>query len=500
MQRDEVFKRVMETETIQKNGASLKSRMSRENITQKLFLFFAVLCVGMTSIVFYSCDENLMRTEISLNRTSLTLSIGESETLIASVTPIDAEVTWTSSNYSKVTVDANGIVTAIAAGEATIIAEAGGKTASCRITVKNEPISVTSISLDKTNLTLSKGASYILTATIKPDNATNKIIIWTSSDISKVKVNVDGEVTAMEAGEATITAEVDGKTATCIVLVPPIILNTTELELILGEEQLLCAVTIPTGQSVTWSSSDASKATINVIDTIIYPNINGTYYTSLTVCKVIAKAIGTVNINAKYSGQTIFCTITIYNPSESGVTINGVTWATRNVDAPGTFAAKASDFGMFYQWNRNIGWSSRNPLTSSPIGHSWDNNVPTGTTWETANDPSPVGWRVPTYEELNKLKNVSYTKTTVDGKIGLKLGNGNNSIFLPGSSYRSLSQGNLAIWSSGEVSTVGAYWSSTECGNTNAYKLAINPGFNPVSVLLNAYSRTDACNIRCVKK
>jgi len=146
----------------------------------------------------------------------------------------------------------------------------------------------------------------------------------------------------------------------------PISLSPSKLEMIVGEEQPLWATTNPPGQSVTWTSSDASKV-----------SVEGSYGNA----KIIAKAAGTVNVNATFNGQTSSCIVTIYDVfSKEGVTINGVTWATRNVNAPGTFAEKGSDAGMLYQWNRRIGWSSTKPLTSSPSGHSWNSSNPMGTT------------------------------------------------------------------------------------------------------------------------
>jgi len=80
------------------------------------------------------------------------------------------------------------------------------------------------------------------------------------------------------------------------------------------------------------------------------------------------------------------------------VLINGVRWATRNIDAPGTFTAQPEDFGMHYQWNRLVGWSSSDPMINSIGGTTWwetwgfvDDFCDT---WAEPNDPSPSGWRI----------------------------------------------------------------------------------------------------------
>ena len=161
---------------------------------------------------------------VSLDKTSITLTEGDSQTLTATVSPSNAtnkNISWSSSNTSVATVN-NGVVTAIKAGTATITvtAEDGGKTATCQVTVNAKVYNVESVSLDKTNITLTEGDSETLTATVSPSNATNKNVIWKSSNTSVATVN-NGVVTAIKAGTATITVTTDdgGKTATCQVTV-----------------------------------------------------------------------------------------------------------------------------------------------------------------------------------------------------------------------------------------------------------------------------------------
>ncbi|MDR1757345.1 MAG: fibrobacter succinogenes major paralogous domain-containing protein [Bacteroidales bacterium] len=140
----------------------------------------------------------------------------------------------------------------------------------------------------------------------------------------------------------------------------------------------------------------------------------------------------------------------------SSEVINGVTWATCNVDAPGTVAGKPSDYGMFYQWNRKKGWASTGETVSD-----WDNNTPSGSTWEKANDPSPAGWRVPTLDELESLLDedkVSNEWTTLDGVNGRQFTDKatGKSIFFPATGYRDKSSSILY-----HQSIKGYYWSNT---------------------------------------
>ena len=149
--------------------------------------------------------------------------------------------------------------------------------------------------------------------------------------------------------------------------------------------------------------------------------------------------------------------------TEQCVVINGVKWATRNVDKPGTFAATPEATGMYYQWNSRIGWSATKPIKNSDGGTTWVNIYPTDTVWTKSNDPSPVGWRVPTSDEIQKLLDkdkVNNQWTTVNGIKGRKFTDKKtgNFIFIPAAGARD-------PFDDGTVGTVGKcgyYWSSTE--------------------------------------
>jgi len=160
-------------------------------------------------------------TGVILNKSTLSLPVGSNETLSATVSPsnaTNANVSWSSSDATIATV-ANGKVTAVKAGTATITVktEDGGYTATCAVTVT---IPVTGVTLNKSTLALVAGSSATLATTITPEDATNKSVTWSSSDTSIATVS-DGKVTAVKAGTATITVTTtDGsKTATCTVTV-----------------------------------------------------------------------------------------------------------------------------------------------------------------------------------------------------------------------------------------------------------------------------------------
>lgn len=158
-------------------------------------------------------------TSVELDQTTLSIEPSKTVTLVATVKPdnaTDKTVNWSSSDSEIATVDNTGKVTAIKEGTATITAKAGEKTAECKVTVC---IPVTSVELDKAELSLEQGKTATLIATVKPDNATDKTVTWTSSDTAIATVDNSGKVSAVEKGSATITAKSGEKSATCSVVV-----------------------------------------------------------------------------------------------------------------------------------------------------------------------------------------------------------------------------------------------------------------------------------------
>ena len=175
---------------------------------------------------YASCFVTVKRlvSSIQLNKTSLTLYGGETETIIATVTPSDASNTridWTSSNR-KVAVVSDGVIDGMAIGTTIITASAkdgSGVSATCEVEVK-QPI--TSITLSKASLSLIIGGEETLSYSILPDNADDKTLIWSSSDYSIADIDQTGRITAKAKGKATIQVTAlhgSGVTASCNIVV-----------------------------------------------------------------------------------------------------------------------------------------------------------------------------------------------------------------------------------------------------------------------------------------
>lgn len=213
---------------------------------------------------------------ISLNQSSQTLYTGGTVTLTATVSPTNAtnkSVKWSSSNADVASVSSAGVVTANKAGTATITATAAdgsGKTATCTITVKQY---ATSISLDKTSETIYINDNLQLTATVGPDDATDKSVTWSSNNTSVATVSSSGKVTGIGAGTATITAKTtDGSalTATCTVTVneariTKIVFDIKSKEIHQYENFTITPTFTPdnaSNKNLTWSSDDETVATV----------------------------------------------------------------------------------------------------------------------------------------------------------------------------------------------------------------------------------------------
>ncbi len=214
---------------------------------------------------------------ITLSKTSLSLRIGESETLSATVLPANANnrtVTWTSDKPEIVSVDANGKISALALGSATITVTANdgsGVKASCYVFVSN-PLA-TSITLDKEQASVRVRKSIKLNATIAPGNAV-QTVKWSSAADNIATVDSEGNVYGVSPGKVAIIAAVTDETrlyTICVVTVEPalaesIALDKQNLTLAVRETQTLTATVLPDyagNRTVTWQSSANGVVTVN---------------------------------------------------------------------------------------------------------------------------------------------------------------------------------------------------------------------------------------------
>lgn len=245
---------------------------------------------------------------VKLNESSVTLPIGGTVQLTATVTPEDAEdkdVTWSSSDESIATVSNEGLVTSISEGKAVITVKTadGGYTAKCNVEVK--VYHPESVKLNKSSIDIPLGGKTQLTATIAPDNAENKNVTWSSSDESVATVSNDGLVTSIKEGTTIITVKTEdgGRTAECTVNVKifhaeNVTLDKTSVSLMEGGTTQLTATVTPEeaeNKNVTWSSSDESIATVS----------------NDGVVTGVGKGTATITVKTEEGEHTATCTVTV---------------------------------------------------------------------------------------------------------------------------------------------------------------------------------------------
>ena len=285
-------------------------------------------------------------TGVTLDKSSISIVQGTTEQLTATVAPDDAtdpSVTWSSSDASVATVNNNGLVSAIGAGNATITVTTtdGGKTATCTVTVSapSTIIPVTGISI-KSSTTLSIGSTETLTVTYTPSDAnTGKAITWSSSNEAVATVDASGKVTGVAAGTATITATSEGgvATASCTVTVQAIAvtgvtLNKTTITINKGATETLTATVSPsnaTNQAVTWSSSNAAVATVT----------NG-------IVTGVAAGNATITVTTVDGSKTTSCAVTVEEQQVPPTPASGLTAHTPEIyEDPAGYNTALSTYG-----------------------------------------------------------------------------------------------------------------------------------------------------------
>ena len=251
---------------------------------------------------------------LSFNEDNVSVKKGDSLNLVAVVKPSElssSKLTWTSSDSSIVTVDENGKITGIKEGTVAItVTSANGKTATCKVTVTNDSVDVEEIVLNPKNVNLKVGETSQITSKVLPENATNRELVWSSSDSSVVTVDDKGVIKGIKAGTATITAKTkDGKVVSTVkvtiesvptptpMVIESLKFNEDNVSIKKGNSLNLVVVVKPSELSsskLTWTSSDSSVVTVDE---------NG---------KITGIKEGTATITVKSSnGKTAKCSVTV---------------------------------------------------------------------------------------------------------------------------------------------------------------------------------------------
>ena len=331
-------------------------------------------------------------TSVTLAPETLSIEEGKTAGLTATISPANATTqqhSWASENgkiakaYGETLNTAK--VTAIGVGKTTITYTIGGKEASCEVTVTPRTISVESITLNKTQLSLVKGATETLAATVLPTTATDKTVIWESSDTAVATVK-DGIVTAVAAGNATITAKAGEKTATCAVTVtnPS---NSGSSSGGGGSSTPRYAVTVPDkteNGSLSVSSKNAKKGS----DVTVTATPDKGY----EVDDIVAKDAKGNKLTLKDNGDG---TYTFTMPA-SKVTIEA-TFAEKQADEPVAPEKLFADVSAEEYYYEAVKWASENGVTGGIGENLFGANLPCTRAqiatflWRAAGSPEPKG-------------------------------------------------------------------------------------------------------------
>ena len=249
-------------------------------------------------------------TGIKLNQSNVTVNLGEKGWIGATYMPSNADdkvLYWTSSNEKVATIN-EGVITPVGVGTATLTAtsRAGGKTATCTVTVKDpNSVSLQSIEMKTDKIALKQGETGWVGVTYNPSNVTDKVLTWASSNTDVATVS-EGNIKAVGAGTATLTAKSrdGGKTAKCevtvtdgTVKVQSISLKSTTEILTKGSTKTIYAVYNPsnvTDKVLTWSSSNTGVATV-----------------SEGVVKAVGTGVATITAKSRDGEKTASCTVVV---------------------------------------------------------------------------------------------------------------------------------------------------------------------------------------------
>ena len=336
---------------------------------------------------------------VFLNKTELKIQLGTSETLEATVQPATTNVKdlqWTSSNPEVASVDANGQVSALALGTAdiTVTTVDGGHTAVCKVTVIQ---SVTGITLDAETATLRVGEQTLqLTAVVQPSDASDKSLVWTSSNAEVASVSETGLVTPLASGEALImVTTVDGGfSATCAVtVVQPVLsitLNETSININPDMTFELVAQINPydaDNKELEWKSSDESVVTVdqNGVVTGVETGVGREATITVTskdsgvsaTCVVrVTKDVVGVELDCQYkrieAGKEFQLTA-IITPSDA--TNTNVVWTSSDsevasVDATGKVTARSAGTAVITVTTEQNGYTATCKVVVRPAGTS----------------------------------------------------------------------------------------------------------------------------------
>ena len=334
-------------------------------------------------------DETVHVEDLAINFEELDLLIDEEKELVATLTPENATnktVTFKSSKEAVATVSDAGVVKGISEGTALITVQSvdnPAKFKTCVVSVKRSVIHVTDVVIGESVVVLAPGASSQLAASVLPENATNKNLVWSSNNTEKVTVDQEGHIQALQIGEASITVQSEDnpskfKTFTVIVeeetiAVTGVALDKEVLPLEENDEAVQLVATVSpsdaSNKAVFWTSSNQSVATVSQ---------NGTV-------TPVKKGTTTITVKTMDGDFTATCEVTITRTDVESFTLNeeSLTFSSTATGdaAKAQLVATISPATATY---KEVEWTSQNTTVATVSENGLVQMVGVGTTVITA--------------------------------------------------------------------------------------------------------------------
>lgn len=405
--------------------------------------------VGGTKVFDYYYISSSFVSGITMSQATATMNSGATLQLSATVTPAgahDASLTWKSSSTSIATVDQTGKVTAKVGGTVTITATANdgsGKSATCKITIVQL---VTKVTLNYTTLTIGKGTTFNLDATVSPSNAANKDLTWTSSNTSAVMLLDDGVFYAKAVGTSTITAkakDASGKSATCKLTVlsatpSSVTISKKYVSIKPSESTQLTAIVSPSGASgatLVWTSSNPDIATVDQKGKVTATSKEGTTIITATVAGAtsVSTSVNVIVEDHIIAGDFSVSDSKKVHFSNSNLYWNGSAFHFEEFPTDYPTSWNASHVGNFY-WTSSKDYLSGN-VEYMPYAQSYSYSSRSTTDKFFCGEENPLtiegvsGWFALSKTEWNYLIS-SRSNATKLHKYGVTVGDKNNCLII----------------------------------------------------------------------
>ena len=327
---------------------------------------------------------------VAVNPATASVQVGQTAQLTA--TPQDASgnplsgrvVTWASSNTAIATVNASGLVSAVAAGSATITATSEGKSGSAAVTVTTVPVAA--VAVTPASPSVQVGQTAQLTATPQDANGnplSGRTVTWTSSNQAVATVNATGLVTGAAAGAATITATSEGKSGTAAVTVTPVPVASVAVT--------PASASIQTGGTIqlTATPKDANGKPLTG-RTVAWTSANGAVATVSTSGLVTGVATGTTTITATSEGQSGTSSVAVSNAPVASVDVSPAA-ASLQVSQTLQLTATPKDANGGPLSGRAVTWASSNTAAATVGGSGLVTAVGAGAATITATSEGQSG-------------------------------------------------------------------------------------------------------------